>query len=174
VVHVPPLNSTNGSVLRLFLLLALIGAAWVASPARAQFATSHVLTLDGAQQAAAAARAVAVANGWNVAIAVVDAAGGLIYFKRLEGTQPASVDIAIGKARTAAAFKRSTKVFEDGIGSGRTTLLSLDIVPFEGGLPIVVDGEVVGAIGVSGVTPEQDGIIAQAGIRAILPGSAGD
>jgi glc operon protein GlcG len=154
---------------RLLVVLLLAGLTLTTGPARAQFETSRVLTLEGARQVAAGARAEAAANGWPVAIAVVDAAGGLIYFERLDGTQPASLDIAIGKARTAAAFKRSTKLFEDAIASGRTSLLSLDIIPFEGGIPIIFEGTVVGAVGVSGVTPEQDGIIAQAGIHAVLP-----
>lgn len=156
-------------MLRALLLTVLLAAA--GSSAEAQFAASHVLTLDGAREVVEAARAEAAANGWTVAVAVVDAGGGLIAFERIDGTQPASVEIAIGKARTAAAFKRSTQLFEEGIASGRSTLLMLDLVPFEGGLPIVFEGEVVGAIGVSGATPEQDGRAALAGLRAILPES---
>jgi glc operon protein GlcG len=157
--------------MRASILLAALTLACVAAPARAQFAPTFALTLDGAKEAADAARAEATANGWNVAIAVVDASGGLLYFERLPGTQPASTEIAIGKARTAAAFKRSTRLLEEGVSGGRTTLLALDLVPFEGGLPILHQGEVVGAIGVSGVTPEQDGQIARAGVLAISPGS---
>lgn len=167
MLRVVSLYPCKRTMLHRSLLPLALGLVLVAAPASAQFATSHVLTLEGAKQVAEAAHAEAVANGWNVAIAVVDAAGGLLYFERLAGTQPASTDIAIGKARTAASFKRSTKVFEDAIADGRTTMLSLDVVPFEGGLPILVDGEVVGAIGVSGVTPAQDGRIAGAGVRAV-------
>jgi glc operon protein GlcG len=148
-------------------LLAFLAAVASTGPVRAQTATVPVLSLVSAKQAAVAAREVALANQWSVAIAIVDAAGRLMYFERLEGTQPASVDIAIGKARTAAEFRRSTKVFEDAIAEGRLTLMALDIVPFEGGLPIIVDGYVVGAIGISGATPAQDGVIAAAGVRAL-------
>jgi glc operon protein GlcG len=151
------------------LALAVLTLIASAHDVSAQFATRHTLTLEGAEQVAAAAREAAEANGWNVAIAVVDASGDLLYFLRLEGTQPASNDIALEKARTAIRFKRSTKLFEDGITQGRTALLGLDIVPFEGGLPIYHEGHIAGAIGVSGVTPEQDGIIAQAGADAVSP-----
>jgi glc operon protein GlcG len=151
---------------RLLVLLPVLALlTW--ADASAQFLTRHELSLEGARQVAEAARNEALANGWNVAIAVVDAAGHLIYFERLPDTQPASVDIAITKARSAARFKRSTKTFEEGIAAGRLTLLSLDISPFEGGLPIIHEGTVVAAIGVSGVTPQQDGIVAQAGVDAL-------
>jgi len=141
----------------------------VAPLAQAQFAPAHALTPDGARHVAEVARAEAAAHGWTVAIAVVDAAGDLLYFERLPGTQPASTEIAIGKARTAARFKRSTATFEESVAGGRAALLALDLVPFEGGLPIRWEGEVVGAIGVSGVTPQQDGQIARAGVRAVVP-----
>jgi glc operon protein GlcG len=159
-------------MLRYALVLPLL--LCFAVEATAQTRTVQTLTLEASRQAAAAAGAEARANGWNVAIAVVDAGGELLYFERLEGTQLASIDIAIGKARTAVRFRRSTKAFEDGIAGGRAALLSLDILPFEGGLPIVVDGEIVGAIGVSGVTPAQDGQIARAGVQAIAPDAPRD
>lgn len=161
-----PERSTTNAMRILGLLAALLLLS--VSDAYAQFQPRHDLTLEGARQVAEAAREQALANNWNVAIAVVDAGGHLVYFERLGGTQVASVEIAIQKARTAVYFKRSTKTFEDGIASGRTALLGLDIVPFEGGLPILYEGEVVAGIGVSGVTPEQDGIIAQAGVDAIV------
>lgn len=153
-------------ILRTFVAAAFIASS-MAAPVLAQFDATHALELDGARAIVDAARAEADANGWTVAIAVVDAAGDLIYFERMDGVQPASVSIAIEKARTSARFLRPTKAFEDGIAQGRTALMSLDIVPFEGGLPIIHEGRVVAAIGVSGVTPEQDGIIAQAGINAL-------
>jgi glc operon protein GlcG len=154
---------------RLFLALA---ALLVLAPAAAaqQLPSVPFLTLEAAKRMGAAAEAEARRYDWNVAIAVVDAAGGLIYFQRLDQTQPASLDIAVRKARTAAGFKRSTKVFEDGVLGGRTVLLGIaDILPIEGGLPVIVDGHVIGAVGVSGVTPQQDGVIAQAGIDALSP-----
>jgi uncharacterized protein GlcG (DUF336 family) len=101
-------------------------------------------------------------------VAVVDAAGGLILFHCLEDTQPASQEVAVLKARTAARFHRATQALEDGIAGGRTALLSLPgIVAIEGGLPIRSEGKVVGAIGVSGMTSPQDGEVAAAGLAAL-------
>ncbi|HEY7878229.1 MAG TPA: heme-binding protein [Gemmatimonadaceae bacterium] len=132
------------------------------------FRDAKLLTLDAAKHIAVAAEAEAARNGWNVAIAVVDASGSLMLFHRLDDTQVASLDIAIGKARTAVSFKRPTKALEDVIIKGRTVLLALDgLVPMEGGLPIIVDGRVVGAVGVSGVTSQQDAQVAAAGLAAL-------
>lgn len=125
------------------------------------------LTLEGAKAMVAAAEVEGSRNGWNVAIAIVDAAGGLILFHRLDNTQPASEAIAIGKARTAARFKRPSKLLEDSVASGRVALLSLEgVVPMQGGLPIIVEQQVIGAIGVSGVTAVQDEQVAQVGLAA--------
>lgn len=127
------------------------------------------LTLDGAKAMVAAAESEGLRNRWNVAVAIVDAAGGLILFHRLDGTQPASEAIAIGKARTAARFKRPSKLLEDSVASGRLAILSLDgVVPMQGGLPIIVEQQVIGAIGVSGVTAVQDEQVAQAGLAAFV------
>jgi uncharacterized protein GlcG (DUF336 family) len=128
----------------------------------------RALTLDAAKTMAAAAERFALERGWTVAVAVVDASGGLILFHCLEDTQPASQDIAVLKARTAARYHRPTKAFEDGIAGGRTALLSMPgIVALEGGLPIRSEGKVVGAIGVSGMTSPQDGEVAAAGLSAL-------
>ncbi|PYN14166.1 MAG: hypothetical protein DME06_05295, partial [Candidatus Rokuibacteriota bacterium] len=109
----------------------------------------------------------AAENGWPVVITIVDEGGHLVYLARRDGTQYGSVDVAIRKAGTAAAFKRPTKVFEDAVASGRTALLGLPgALPLEGGLPLWVDGKVIGAIGVSGVTAQQDGMVAKAGADA--------
>ena len=125
------------------------------------------LTLDEARVIAQAAEQRASQDGWTVAIAIVDAGGHLLHFSRLPGTQIASIDIAIQKAVTAVYYKRPTKAFQDGLMNGNVPLLSLPhFSAFEGGVPIVVDGHVIGAIGVSGVTPVQDGIIAAAGVEA--------
>jgi len=150
-----------------FASLVLL-ALFVSSPARAQLLQTQTLSLQAARTMAAAAEAEARENNWNVAIAIVDAAGELILFHRLDQTQPASLDIAIGKARTAARFRRPTKVLEEAVAGGRTVLLALDGVPLEGGLPIVVDGRVIGAVGVSGVTSQQDAQVAQAAIDALV------
>ena len=136
--------------------------------ASAQLADKKVLTLDGAKKVAAAAEAEAKKNNWNVVIAVVDDGGHLLYLQRIDGTQTGSIDVAIQKARTAQAFKRPTKVFEDAIAGGRNALIALHgALPLEGGLPIVVGGQLVGAIGVSGVKSTEDGQIAKAGAESL-------
>jgi glc operon protein GlcG len=123
--------------------------------------------LEG-QDAVAAAERFALERSWTVAIAVVDAAGGLMAFLCLEGTQPASQDIAVLKARTAARYHRPTKALEDGIAGGRLALLSLPgPLSLEGGFPIRSDGQVVGAIGVSGMVSAQDAEVATAGLAAL-------
>jgi glc operon protein GlcG len=130
--------------------------------------TARYITLEGAKKMIAASEAEARRNNWNVAIAVVDATGNLIVFQKLDDTQPGSVAIAVGKARTAANFKRSTKALEEMIAGGRSMFLALEgITPLQGGLPVVVDGKVVGAIGVSGVLSTQDEQVAQAGLDAL-------
>jgi glc operon protein GlcG len=125
------------------------------------------LTLDAAKAMAAAAEAFAIEKGWTIAVAVVDAAGGLILFHSLDDTQPASQEIAVQKARTAARLKRSTKAMEDGIAGGRTALLSMEALSLEGGLPILAAGRVLGGIGVSGMGSAQDGEVAQAALAAL-------
>jgi uncharacterized protein GlcG (DUF336 family) len=133
--------------------------------------SKKTLTLAAAKTIAAAAEAEAERNGWRVVIAIVDDGGHPIVLQRLDGTQAGSVAIAIGKAKTAILFKRPTKGLEDSINGGRFTFLNApDVVPLEGGLPIIVDGDLVGAIGVSGVKSSQDVEIGQAGIDALLAG----
>jgi glc operon protein GlcG len=129
--------------------------------------TIPALTLDGAKAMVAAAEVEALENGWNVAIAIVDASGGLVVFHRLENTQPASDMIAIAKARTSARFKRPSRLLEESVAGGRLALLSIhDALPLQGGLPVVVDEHVIGAIGVSGATAPQDEQVAYAGLAA--------
>jgi len=128
------------------------------------------LTLAAAKAIAAAAEAFAHERGWTVAIAVVDAAGGLILFQILDDTQPGSQQVAVHKARTAARFKRPTKALEETIAGGRQALLSLPgVTAVEGGLPVVVAGRVVGAVGVSGMQSSQDSQVAEAGLGAFRP-----
>ncbi len=149
----------------------LLAAALLVAPpssAHAQLTSAPVITLDAARGMMAAAEAEATRNAWPVAIAIVDVAGELILFQKLDGTQAASIDIAIGKASTAARLRRPTKALEDAIASGRMALAAVDgILPLEGGVPIVVDGEVIGAVGVSGVTSQQDAQVAEAGVAAL-------
>lgn len=164
-----PTASRSGAMIKAAFASVFLLALVVSSPARAQLLPAQTLSLQAAKTMAAAAEAKARENDWNVAIAIVDAAGELILFHRLDQTQPASLDIAIGKARTAARFRRPTKVLEDAVAGGRTVLLALDdVLPLEGGLPIVVDGRVIGAVGVSGVTSQQDAQVAQAAIDALV------
>jgi glc operon protein GlcG len=127
------------------------------------------ISLDVAKKAVAAAEAEAKKNDWPVAIAVVDIAAKLVAFSRLDNTQFGSVDIAIGKAVTANNLRRPTKALQDGIAQGGVNLRLLGqpgITPLEGGVPIIVDGKIVGAIGVSGVMSNQDAECAMAGAAA--------
>jgi glc operon protein GlcG len=130
--------------------------------------TTKYITLEAAQKMTAAAEAEAKANDWNVAIAIVDVATNLLMFQKMDGVQTASIDVSIGKAKTAAGFKRPTKALEDMIAGGRTAFLAVDgVLPVQGGLPIVVDGDVLGAIGVSGLTSAQDEQVAEAALRVL-------
>ena len=128
---------------------------------------ARALTLEGAKAMAEAAERLATERGWTVAIAVVDAAGGLILFHCLDETQAASQDIAVLKARTAARLHRPTKTLEDNIAGGRVALLCVPgMLSLEGGVPLRVKDKVIGAIGVSGMTSAQDAEVAAAGVAA--------
>jgi len=130
--------------------------------------TTKFITLEAAKQMMVAGETEARKNGWNVAITVVDANGGLIMFQKLDETQPGSIAISQGKARTAALFKRPTKALEELIAGGKTAFLAVDgIVPMQGGVPIAVDGKVIGAVGVSGVTSAQDEQVAMAAAAVV-------
>jgi len=130
--------------------------------------TSKFITLDAAKKMVAAGEAEAVKNGWNVAITIVGANGELILFHKLDETQPGSIAVSQGKARTSALFKRPTKAMEEMIAGGKTAFLAVEgIVPIQGGLPVVADGKVIGAVGVSGVTSAQDEQIATAALAAL-------
>lgn len=132
--------------------------------AQAQLVEKTALTLDGAKRIAAAAEQKAKVEGARVVIAVVDEGGSLLLLERLDDTQIASVNVGIDKARTAAIYRRPSKVFEDQVKNGRVSALALHgAVALQGGIPIVVAGKVIGAIGVSGETPGQDEEIALAG-----------
>jgi len=127
-----------------------------------------MLALDDAKRIASAAEAEASAHQWNVVIAVCDDGGHLLLLHRMDGVAPVSAAIAPAKARTAAIGKRETKVYEDMINGGRTAFLSAPLEGMlEGGVPIIVDGHVVGAVGVSGVKSPEDAQIAKAGVAAV-------
>jgi uncharacterized protein GlcG (DUF336 family) len=130
-----------------------------------QLPTKKVLTLEAAKQIAASANAEAKKNKWNVVIAIMDDGAHLLYLERMDSTQIASVVVAQEKAKTAVLFKRPSKALEEAVVAGRNVVMTLPgATPIEGGLPIVVDGELVGAIGVSGGTSSQDGMVAAAGL----------
>jgi glc operon protein GlcG len=127
-----------------------------------------VLTLSAARKIIAAAEAEAMKRGLGVVIVVVDDAGTIIQLSRMDSAQVASVNVGIGKARTAAIYRRPSRVFEDQIREGRVAALALaDATPLQGGVPIVIDSKVVGAVGVSGDSPQVDEEIAISGARAI-------
>ena len=127
------------------------------------------ITVDDAKKAAAPALAEAAKNNWKVAVAIVDPAGTLVYYEKMDNTQLASANVAIDKARSAARFKRPTKAFQDALAAGGDGLRILRLqgaTPIEGGIPLVTDGKIVGAIGVSGATSAQDAQCAKAGADA--------
>ena len=139
-----------------------------AGPARAQFLEKKTVSLALAKKMAAASEAEATKNNWTMVFAVVDDGGNLIYLGRMDGTQIGSIEVAQGKARTALNFKRPTKVFQDTIDMGQPHVATLDhITGVQGGLPILLDGKVIGAIGASGGTSAQDEQCAQAGLNAM-------
>jgi|SRR5437762_1397982 len=152
-------------LLRMLLATAMI--LTLGFSAAADLPVKKVLTLKAAKAIAGAAEAEANKRGSTVVIAVVDDGGHLLLLERLDNTQVTSVEVAIGKARTAAIFRRPSKDFEDQIKNGRAaTLLLPGATPLQGGLPILVDGKVVGAIGVSGNSPQEDEDIAKVGAAA--------
>ena len=127
------------------------------------------MSLDAAKKAMAAAEAEATTNKWPVAIAILDTTGSLVMLHKLDNTQTGSVEIAVGKARTALDFRRPSKAFQDvvaGGGAGLRLLSAHNVLALEGGVPVIVDGKVIGAVGVSGVTSEQDAQVAMAGAAA--------
>lgn len=131
--------------------------------------TKSVLTSADVKKIAAAAEAEALANNWAVTIAIVDDGGHLLSLQRLDGAAPLSAHIAQAKAKTSAMGRRETKVYEDIINNGRTAFVTVPCVDgmLEGGVPVIVDGQVIGAVGVSGVKSDQDVLIAKAGIAAL-------
>ena len=148
------------------LAFVAVALSMLAGPvlAHSQLVEKTALTLVGAKKIAAVAEAKTKAEGARVVIAVVDEAGSLLLLERLDDTQVASVNVGIDKARTAAIYRRPSKVFEDQVKNGRVSALALHgAVALQGGVPIIVDGKVIGAVGVSGETPSQDEDIAMAG-----------
>ena len=157
-------------VRRLLTLGTMLLVMGVTGTAQNQLPTKQVMTLEAARRVAAAAEAEARKNNWAVAIAVLDDSGHLILFQRMDGAKLVATDIAIRKARTAVYFQGPTKALEEEVAGGRTALLPIDgFMPLEGGFPLMVEGVLVGAIGVSGVTGSQDAQCATAGAGALTP-----
>lgn len=140
-------------------------ASFAIPSAHAQLATKKTLTLEAAKAIAAASEAEAKKNNFTMVICIVDDGGHIILLEKMDGTQLGSVQVAQDKAMTALNFKRPTKALEDAVAGGRNAVLKLTgAIPIEGGIPIIVNGELVGAIGASGGTSPQDAQVAQAGV----------
>lgn len=167
------LLSSLGSSLALGSAIAFGGVAHAQAPAAAPPpppAYGEPITLEQAKKAADAAEAEMKKNGWFMAIAVAGPSGDLVYFRKLDNTQFGSIAIAQHKARAAATFRRPTKVFEDRIAQGGAGIaaMTLDgVIGSEGGIPILVGGKIIGAIGCSGGTGQQDGVACTAGVNAL-------
>ena len=160
----PGKSSCKGGAL--LASLGLAGALVMASPVRGD---APPLSLAQAQRVVAAAEAEATKNNWAVSLAIVDDGGNLLWFQRLDGAPPISTHIAPAKARTAALGRRDSKVYEDMINGGRTAFLSAPELQgmLEGGVPVIRDGQCLGAVGVSGVKSTEDAQIAKAGVAAL-------
>ena len=134
----------------------------------AQLGTKQTLTLEIAKQMAAAAAQHAAQNKWTMVIAIVDDGGNLMYLEKMDETQIGSIEVAQAKARTAIRYKRPTKALEDAVAGGRNVVMTLPgATPVEGGMPITVDGKIIGAIGLSGMASNQDGECAKAALDAL-------
>ena len=148
----------------IIVLTALLSAGH--SLAQAPKPYGSPVSLENAKKAAGVALAEARKNNWTMAVAVVDPSGTLVYYEKMDNTQTGSANVAVDKARSAALFKRPTKAFQDVVASGGAGLRILSLqsaVPIEGGIPLVMNGEIVGAIGLSGDSSDHDGVCAQAG-----------
>lgn len=156
---------------RTWMTLGALLAFAMPSPAQTPVTNRKSLTNAGAKTAIAAAIAAATKARTTGVVAVVDEGGNLMALERIDGTFAAGANISIGKARTAVLFKKPTRVFEDIIGKGRYAMTAVDFTPLQGGIPILVDGEVVGGIGVSGASSaQQDEELAIAGASAVGSG----
>jgi uncharacterized protein GlcG (DUF336 family) len=165
----PVMNHQRKFLCILFIVLMLCGA-WMVSAQTQMPSYGAPVSLEQAKKVAEAAEAEARKNKWNVVIAIVDTGNNLVLLHRLDDTQVMSIEIAQKKARTANGMRRPSKVFEDLVANGSAgwRILGIDpIIPVEGGLPLIVEGKVIGAIGVSGVTSQQDGQIAAAGTAVL-------
>ena len=157
-------------MIRATLLASLLWAGIAQAQTAAAPAYGTPIGIDAAKKVAAAAIAEARKNGFTMAISIVDTAGNLVYFEKMDGTQTGSVNVSQEKARSAVLFKRPTKAFQDAVAQGGVGLRMLGLpgaVPVEGGIPLMEGGKIVGAIGASGGTSDQDGQTAQAGASVL-------
>jgi glc operon protein GlcG len=157
-------------LLPVIVMVVVLFSAGVASAQAPPPPYGAPITLEQARKVMAGAEAEAKKNNWNVVITILDSGGNLVMSHRLDGAQFGSVEVAHDKAYSAVAYRRPTKVFQDAIAQGGVNLRILSLKgasPLEGGIPIIVDGKLVGAVGVSGVTSQQDAQIGQAGIDAL-------
>ena len=162
--------SRTRTVLNCVAGLAILFSAGIAAPQQMPNAYGPDITLDNARKAAEAGLAEATKNNWKMAVAVVDTHGTLVFFEKIDNTQIASAQVAINKARSSAIYKRPTKAFEDALAAGGDGLRTLGLegaVPLEGGFPIVMDGKIVGGIGMSGGTSAQDAQCAKLGADSL-------
>ena len=154
------MKTPNRSVVMMLTLSSVI-----AFSVHAQLLEKKTVSLELAKKIAVVAEAEAVKNNWTVVISIVDDGGNLVYLAKMDNTQNGSIDVSIQKARTAIFFKRPTKAFEDMVAGGRNAILGLPgAVPLEGGVPLIVNGQYIGAIGVSGAKSSEDGVVAKAGV----------
>jgi glc operon protein GlcG len=163
-------NMLRKNLVKVFVLLLIAVGALETAVAQMPNPYGLPISLENAKKAAAPAMAEAAKNNWTMAVAIVGPAGNLIYYEKMDNTQLGSAEVAIEKARTAALFKRPTKALQDAVAAGGEGLRVLALkgaVPIEGGIPLVMDGKIVGAIGVSGGTSAQDGQCAKAGADTI-------
>ena len=161
-----PAQNVARMVLELALLLCLSAGALAQMPN--PYGVS--ISVEDAKKAAALSLAEARKNNWTVAVAVVDPSGNLVYYEKMDNTQLGSANVSIDKARSAALFKRPTKAFQDALATGGENLRILrlqGVVPVEGGFPLIIDGKIVGGIGVSGATSAQDAQCSKAGADSL-------
>src|SRR5215470_6857669 len=162
---------TRAWIISALAAVSVLGASAHAQPPLQSPDYGAPIGIEQAKEVAAAAQAEAKRNGWRMAVAIVDPGGFLVYFERADGAQNASVALALAKARTSALFRRPSKVFADQFAAGNTGFMSFPDearpIASEGGVPIVINGRLVGAIGTSGGTGQQDGVAAAAGVSAL-------
>ena len=149
--------------------LLIIVLTFMCLTLNAQIIEKKTVSLELAKKIALACELEAAKNNWTMVVAVVDDGGNLVYLQRMNNAQIGSIEVAIKKAQTAIYFKRPTKTYEERVTGGNNAILSLpNVIPFEGGLPLIIDGQYVGALGVSGGSAPQDGVVAKAGADIIL------